>query len=212
MNRVPQNNNEYFIFDNADIVPNRVEVFDSVQNKILEYVPPGSKVTAHLLSVCQTTDINSQNDKTCRRKIGVDLKLKELKISDATNPTLDSALTNVDSKIDPKIINEETFEEYFRVFHEVRKLMNDEVGRSGTGTLGTFANELIGSLPQSGTVPDNVLKEKGENLWKLGYEYVQGVSGKKDDRILYFARLEAMALLRDVKNRNEACRHFLQTS
>ncbi len=187
--------NEFVVFDNAKLSPNREETVNATGD-IVDYVPPGTRVTAHLVSSCDKTD---RNNSTCRRNVAVELKLKDLKITNPNGSTTYPSTLRT-PQIVPKVINDETFEEYFRVFHEVRTLMTQRSERSTANSLGSFTKELIGALPQSGSISDAFLRERGEKLWKLGYEFVQG--GKEDDRILYFSRLEAMAVLRDVQNRN----------
>ncbi len=189
---------QYVLFDNANIVPNRVEVFGT-NSATNQYVAPGPKVTAHLLSACQATDQNAQNNTTCRRSVGVKLTFnKDFKITDSSGSALPSS--PITSPLEVNVINGETFEEYFRVFHEIRDLMRGRAERTTSGTLGSFATELIRSLSQSASISNDFLRERGKKLWELGYQFVQNhfTDSKVDDRILYFSRLEAMAALRDV--------------
>ena len=85
---------QLILFDNANIVPNRVEVLGA-SSATNEYVPPGPKVTAHWLSACQTTDQNAQNNSTCRRNVGVKLNFKDFKLIDATNNMLSFNSNNI---------------------------------------------------------------------------------------------------------------------
>ena len=102
--------------------------------------------------------------------------------------TICSPSTPITSLLEANIVNGETFEEYFRVFHEVRDLMKQKSERTTPGTLGSFARELISSLSPSVDLTPAFLEKKGKDLWELGWKFVQ--SNKYDDRILYFSRLE----------------------
>lgn len=132
-------------------------------------VPPGSKVTD--------------------KEVILNVKL-------ANNPTSNSGHNVVVSQIEFNfpVQNDETYEEYYRVFKEIRELMQLHSGRSSTSlALGNFAEKFHAKLTQVG-LSQTELKSQGQSLWQLGYQFVQNT--KKDDRILYYARLESIAVLR----------------
>lgn len=96
--------------------------------------------------------------------------------------------------------HDETFEEYLRVLKEVAAIM---AGANATLTeLRDFAKTFFGEMQPPVTSPPTApaaptaakLKEKGERLWTLGTSLVQTVT--KDDRPLYWARLQTIAALR----------------
>lgn len=102
--------------------------------------------------------------------------------------------------------HDETFEEYLRVLKEVAALM---AGANATLTeLRDFAKTFFAELQPPVTSPPTPpaaptaakLKEKGERLWTLGTTLVQTVT--KDDRPLYWARLQTIAALRAYYRRN----------
>jgi pyrrolidone-carboxylate peptidase len=108
--------------------------------------------------------------------------------------------------------NNETFEEYLRVFREVPEIMADPNPPAPNATLTqlrefakTFYTELntrpVTVPPTAPAAPTAAkLKEKGELLWNLGVTLVK--TGPKDDRALYWARLQAIAALRLYYQRN----------
>ena len=116
-----------------------------------------------------------------------------------------------------RVENEETFEEYLRVFHETEtilsntKLINTKIENFGK----RFFDELKNSLqPASPPIPppanqppsNSLLIGEGQDLWSKSVEFVQsGVSSdldKIDDRILYYFRLQCLAGLRNHYKRN----------
>ncbi|HEY0457555.1 MAG TPA: IPT/TIG domain-containing protein [Pyrinomonadaceae bacterium] len=193
-----QNTNDYVAFDNAEIIPNREEEVTPGTTTIVKFVPPGPFVTGHLVSASCKETSPTPTPRNCRREVKVELKFSELKVTDSSGSTRVGS-TLLTAKLDPMISNEETFEEYFRVFREVRGLMKDKSDRGVSGKLGNFARELIDALGTVTSVSDVFLKDKGNNLWQRGLQLAK--SATPDDRILYFARLEALAVLRDLQNR-----------
>lgn len=97
------------------------------------------------------------------------------------------------------IVNEETYEEYYRVFTEIRNVLHS--GGSGLADLAGFADLFQKELakPTGGL---SILKAWGKNLWNFGVNYVKTV--KRDDRPLYYARLEALAVLKAYGKRNSS--------
>lgn len=98
--------------------------------------------------------------------------------------------------------NDETFEEYMRVFSEVKSLM---AGTNSTLTkmrtfAETFYNELTATKPVAAP-SDSKLESKGDELWVLANDLVQK-DKLKDDRPLYWARLQTIAALRSYYRRN----------
>lgn len=94
------------------------------------------------------------------------------------------------SSVELVVQNEETFEEYLRVFKEQQSIFTSAIGGED---LREFAEVFYGKLIELG--PTNaLLKEEGTRLWDLGWNYVQNTA--KDDRLLYYARLQAIAALR----------------
>lgn len=81
--------------------------------------------------------------------------------------------------------NDETYEEYVRVFKEVRSIL--------VGPFASFANTLLASLPATGAPTSTSLAAKGKELWNLA---VSNVLTSNDDRPLYWARLESICALR----------------
>ena len=98
------------------------------------------------------------------------------------------------SRLDMKVVNSETFEEYLRVFREAQTIL----GQSGS-TIASMRNMsavLLDLMYNAAPNPADpaILMEQGNNLWELGWQLVQ--SGFTDDRPLYYARLQAIAAIR----------------
>lgn len=100
--------------------------------------------------------------------------------------------------------NDETFEEYMRVFKDVRTIL---AGTDATLTklrefAANFYKELNTRPVTTPPAPPTAakLKVKGTELWELGNTLAQ--SATKDDRPLYWARLQAIAALRAYYRRN----------
>ncbi|HEX4963729.1 MAG TPA: IPT/TIG domain-containing protein [Thermoanaerobaculia bacterium] len=87
--------------------------------------------------------------------------------------------------------NDETFEEYLRVFPETRALL--------TGDFQAFAKSFYDALPAEGPPAPELLATQGKWLWDRACTAVQTSS---DDRPLYWARLQAIGALRAYYKRN----------
>jgi transcriptional regulator with XRE-family HTH domain/pyrrolidone-carboxylate peptidase len=87
--------------------------------------------------------------------------------------------------------NDETFEEYLRVFPDVRTIL--------TGDFRDFAKGFYGRLPEEGPPASDLLDREGKRLWNLACTAVQTT---RDDRPLYWARLQAIGALRAYYKRN----------
>jgi pyrrolidone-carboxylate peptidase len=83
--------------------------------------------------------------------------------------------------------NDETYEEYVRVFPEARAIVN------GAAAFQNFVTDFLGRLPAEGPPAPSILETKGRDLWNLAVGYVQMT---KDDRPLYWARLQSIGALR----------------
>lgn len=151
------------------VVPNNKEVGPNSGN-LTKLVPPGKLVGNKdvLLNIALSASSNGAS---------VSLMNGELKL---------------------KVQNEETFEEYLRVFEEQQRVMN-ESGVAGKD-LREFAMKFYDDLKTQGAT-DALLKSSGARLWRFGYEYVQGTTDAKDDRLLYYARLQSIAALRAYHHR-----------
>lgn len=137
-------------------------------------VPPGNKVGNKDVMLSATVTVKSDKAKVSR-------------------PTTELRLV---------VHNEETFEEYMRVFSEVKSLMagTDSTLTKMRGFAETFHTELTNTSPAAAP-SDSVLETKGDELWRLANTLVQTVK-KKDDRPLYWARLKTIAALRSYYRRN----------
>ena len=82
--------------------------------------------------------------------------------------------------------NDETYEEYLRVFPQIRTIL------SGT-PFEQFPANFMSGLPQEGPPAASLLEAKGKELWNLAVSRMQTV---KDDRPLYWTRLLCIGALR----------------
>jgi len=82
--------------------------------------------------------------------------------------------------------NDETYEEYLRVFPQVRTIL------SGT-PFEPFPANFMSGLPAEGPPAASLLESKGKELWNLAVTRMQTV---KDDRPLYWTRLLCIGALR----------------
>lgn len=176
------NPNLLYRFNNATIQPNHKE--DPASG--LNLVPPGKDVT------------------------GKDVVLKVVLVpSNATSSQQPSANTGDNLVFSVKdfnciVRNEETYEEYYRVFKEIRAILHTiPLGTTPPPNtnptllkLDNFAKDFQAELKAHGF--DNLISW-GRSLWKYGYEFVQGIGAAAviDDRLLYYARLEAISVLRN---------------
>lgn len=91
--------------------------------------------------------------------------------------------------------NDETYEEYLRVLPEPRGIL--------TGDFLTFASRFYAALPAEGPPTADLLDAKGKELWNLAVTKVQSsVQTARDDRPLYWARLQTICALRAYYKRN----------
>jgi pyrrolidone-carboxylate peptidase len=160
-------------FESSDLYPN---LFEEVSTSggtttFVKVVPPGAKVTGSETRL----NVRLPNAPT---------------ITSPTNSTATVGVTVTD--FDFRVQNEEEYEEYYRVFYQMRSLLHPSIIPPGrAATLANFAQNFLRDLGTNGL---NNLIAKGEELFSLGYEFVQ--QNQKDDRLLYYARLEAIAVLR----------------
>lgn len=87
--------------------------------------------------------------------------------------------------------NDETYEEYLRVFPDTRALV--------TGSYASFVKTFFNTLPAEGPPSEDQLNTKGAELWNIAVTEVQT---SKDDRPLYWARLQSICALRAYYHRN----------
>jgi len=83
--------------------------------------------------------------------------------------------------------NDETYEEYMRVFPEGRTIL------SGAPAFQNFVTNFFAGLPAEGPPAASLLETKGKELWNLA---VTNMQTTKDDRPLYWARLQCIGALR----------------
>lgn len=157
-------------FNNGDLFPNLFEeTAAGSPTNFTKVVPPGPNVQR-----------------------GSETKLSvKLSNNPTTNTSATVSVTRTD--FDFGVQNEETYEEYFRVFHQIRALLHrtSPTPPARLVTLASFASNFHTDLINNDLAN---LITKGQDLWKTGYEYVQ--MDEKDDRPLYYARLEALVVLR----------------
>lgn len=155
-------------FTNGNLFPNLFEEVISNTTTLSKVVPPGKKVT------------------------GSETKFN-IKLSN--NPTINTAGTVAVTRtdFDFAVQNEETYEEYFRVFYKIRAILH-RTSPTPPARLIALANFASNFHTDLISYDFNNLIIKGEDLWTKGYEYVR--MDEKDDRPLYYARLEAIAVLR----------------
>lgn len=129
-----------------------------------KFVPPGAAVT--------------KNDRTLK----IDFEAKVEGNSTAQAQLAQSSLTLT-------VSNDETFEEYLRVFQEVTDILDGTApDRFFKGFDETFYNEL-----KTRGATNTVLNEQGKKLWDHAW---QTAGTLKDDRPLYWTRLRAIPALR----------------
>ena len=129
-----------------------------------KYVPPGKAIRGSDTTV--TIDFEAQS-------------------TDGSNATIQLAKPSLTFVVS----NDETFEEYLRVFQEVTDLLNDAGSDAFfRGFDAAFYNEL-----KSKGATAAVLNVQGKSLWDHAW---QNVGTLKDDRPLYWTRLRAIAALR----------------
>lgn len=148
---------------NLDLKPNNVEVFTTTPTSsgITKFVPPGNAVA--------------------NRDVRLKIKLSLTGSAAPVNLSVPELLLPV--------TNEETFEEYLRVFYQVGEIMN---GPGSDATFRDAAKDFYGELKTKGAVA-TVLGPEGKALWDHAW---QNAATLKDDRPLYWARLQAITALR----------------
>jgi transcriptional regulator with XRE-family HTH domain/pyrrolidone-carboxylate peptidase len=153
------------------IVPNNVEA-DVPSGQVPKLVPPGFNFT--------------------NRHVVLSV---ELEVQSSANVIMNKR------KLDMAVRNDETYEEYLRVTKDVVTIL----GGSGAANFGTqfsgFGLRFLNALTGGGHGSD-LIKTHGEQLWKAAYEMVQRATNPiKDDRPLYWARLQGIGALRAYSKR-----------
>jgi pyrrolidone-carboxylate peptidase len=158
-------------FANLKIKPNNKEEHNS--GNITKFVPPGEKVVNRSVELWLNLKITSNVNK------GITVKESKLKL---------------------KVSNEETFEEYLRVFHEVQDLLTDTAVTDPD--LRNFAKNFYTNdlKPMTSEPLNSLLITKGKDLWDKSVNFVKNTA--KDDRVLYYLRLLSIAALRAHYKRN----------
>lgn len=173
------NSNELVEISGFSIAPNQVEDGPAAPQALTKLVPPGPRVA--------------------NRDVIVRINLSPVTANGGQNVSLRR------TELNSTVRNEETYEEYFRVFQETRKVMVESGALNATGgKLRDFGRQFHDKLKSQGA-SNPLLKSEGQELWKLGCEFVQGASGiaaVRDDRLLYYARLQAIAALRNYSKRS----------
>jgi pyrrolidone-carboxylate peptidase len=144
---------------NLDLRANNVEEINT-SGAITKFVPPGNRVANRDVSLLLTFSITGGG-----------------------SPTLTT------TQLQLPVTNEETFEEYLRVFFQATEILN---GSGSDATFQDFAGTFYQAL-KTGGATSTVLTGKGTTLWNHA---VQVARTLKDDRPLYWARLRAIAALR----------------
>jgi|GEM_PF-1484368 len=129
-----------------------------------KFVPPGKAVKGSDTTV--TIDFESQ-------------------LTNGSNATVQLAKPSLTFVVS----NDETFEEYLRVFQEVTDILN---GPGSDGFFRGFDAAFYNELKSKGATAA-ILNEQGKKLWDHAW---QNVGTLKDDRPLYWTRLRAIAALR----------------
>ncbi|HEY0003892.1 MAG TPA: helix-turn-helix domain-containing protein [Pyrinomonadaceae bacterium] len=141
------------------VVPNNKEDGPST-GTLTKFVPPGRAVGERDVKLSVTLKAESSR--------GTVLRLRK-------------------TQLDLFVTNEETFEEYLRVFQEVQEILT-----GSDTTYSGFAKSFYAELVKSGAT-SAVLKKQGDDLWKHAWTTAPTL---KDDRPLYWARLQAIGALR----------------
>jgi pyrrolidone-carboxylate peptidase len=153
---------------NFNIRPNHEEIAPSDASDIASFVPPGIKVSG--------------------RGVRLDIAFKKPVTEPPGGPKISMKTLQVSSKI----VNNETFEEYLRVFDEVKRILMPP----GT-QLNNFAENFFGLLFDNSSIStEQKLKSSGENLWRLSKRSVQSTSPYNDDRPLYWTRLQCIGAIK----------------
>jgi transcriptional regulator with XRE-family HTH domain len=117
----------------------------------------------------------------------------DTKLTVAVNVTASNATVRVaQSPFDVTVSNEETFEEYLRVFQEVQEILNPSGLKDFAST---FYTGLKGQGVDLGKI-NTYLAGQGATLWGDAVAEVQAHPTSPDDRPLYWTRLRCIAALR----------------
>lgn len=163
--------NDLIKIPNFIIRPNNVEAVNP-SGTISAFVPPGRAVA------------------------GTDVKLS-VKMELHSNGPAQTRLTK--SQFQLTLTNDETFEEYLRVFHQASEIL---ASTSGSDTkFKDFDKSLYNALKAPGATVSTTLTEQGSDLWEHA---TQKIHTLKDDRPLYWARLRAIGALRAFCRRQSA--------
>ncbi|MBC8031819.1 MAG: IPT/TIG domain-containing protein, partial [Pyrinomonadaceae bacterium] len=147
-----------------NIKPNNVE--EPITGALTKLVPPGKAVGNRDVKLSVKLSVTSNNSKTT-------VRVKK-------------------NTLDVIVSNQETFEEYLRVFQEVGEIMR-------SSDLENFEVSFDADLPDQGVDMGKIkgyLKKQGEKLWKDAVTEVQSKTTAPDDRPLYWVRLKCVAALR----------------
>lgn len=147
---------------NLDLKANNVEVFGSITpttTGITKFVPPGNLVADRDVKLTIKFSVSGNN-------APVSLAVSELLLP---------------------VTNDETFEEYLRVFYQTTEILN---GPGSDTTFRECAEKFYAALKTTGV---SVAGARGKALWDHA---CQNVATLKDDRPLYWARLQSIAALR----------------
>ena len=161
-----------FAVGDIGIKPNVVEAAAS-GNSPRKLVPPGHDVL--------------------NRNVLLTIPLKRV----TTNSGVTVSLTKSILKL--TVSNNETFEEYLRVFKEVQPILSN-----AGAYFRDFSAGLYSALVNRGSTPvDDILKVRGQDLWNNAVSLVQRTPNPYlDDRHLYWARLQSIGAIRAYAKRN----------
>ncbi len=153
---------------NFNIMPNHKEIAPSDTSNIASFVPPGLGVSG--------------------QGVRLDIAFKK----PVTEPLGGPQISMKTPQILSKIINNETFEEYLRVFDEVQRILLP------TQTMLTnFAKVFFESLLENnGVSVEEKLELNGKMLWLKSKNSVQLTPSYHDDRPLYWTRLQCIGAIR----------------
>jgi pyrrolidone-carboxylate peptidase len=170
--------NKLIAIDGLNVTANSREEFATASTtNLAKFVPPGKQVvvTGTAATPVYRHTLLSVNVSATGNDANVKLK----------RPTARMAVRN-----------DETFEEYLRVFVELQKVIgriDPAQAHSSVAAYRDFITNFANTLKTNGH-SDAILKTQGGNLWTLATSTVHNTH--KDDRPLYIARLEAICVLR----------------
>lgn len=176
------NPNDLIAVAESNVMPNKIEVGPSTPSDayLTRLVPPGRNVG--------------------NRDVLLNITFERLPSPTGANTYFSQ------SELKLKVVNDETFEEYLRVFVEVKDIIlsNSAVQNAKLRKFAEdFYSKLNTSPPLPPSPPDNTfLIAQGKDLWAKAVDFVQGSNNTKDDRVLYYIRLQSIAALRSHYRRN----------